>query len=140
MAQASEKQIEHLNILKTGVSATYADIGTVYCQILNKNIVFNSTGLRHLTIKPDGTIRNVDEAIYKLTLFPLAIPTIKNATSISDERDIEVSVGRGKRRKYKKAKTYALAACVGRKKHVIVRVIILRIGDGNYQFYSIMKH
>jgi len=107
---------------------------------LNAPIVFNSIGFRHLTIKPDGTVRNVKESIYKLTLFPLAIPTIKNTSEIVDQRNVTIPVGRGKRKKYKEGKTYALTAYVGKRNPVMVRVIILRIGDGNYNFYSIMKN
>ncbi len=140
MKSPEEPQLEHLKLLKTSVASTYQAVGCVYCPILQADIVFNSTGLRHLTIKPDGTVRKAKEAIYKLTLFPLAIPTIKNAVSIVDAREIKIAVGRGKRKKYKDAKTFALSACVGRKNPVMVRVIILRIGDGNYQFYSIMKN
>jgi hypothetical protein len=137
--QASKAQIEHLALLKTSIKTTYDSVGSVFCPVLNAQIVFNSIGFRHLLIKPDGTVRDVKEAIYKLTLFPLSIPTIKFATSIIEEREIKTAVGRGKRRKYKDAKTYAITAFVGRKKPVMIRVIILRIGDGNYNFYSIMK-
>ena len=137
--QASKAQIEHLALLKTSVKTTYDSIETVFCPTLNTPVVFNSIGFRHLLIKPDGTFRDVKEAIYKLTLFPLSIPTIRFATSVIEERSIKIAVGRGKRRKYKDAKTYAITAFVGRKQPVMVRVIILRIGDGNYNFYSIMK-
>ena len=97
-------------------------------------------GFRHLFIKPDGTYRNAREAIYKLTLFPLAIPAIKNATTVVDERNIKIPIGRGRRRKYKNAKTYAIDAYVGRKTPVMVKVIIARIGNRNFNFYSIMKN
>jgi hypothetical protein len=137
--KATKEQIEYLSLLKTSIKTTYDSVGSVFCPVLNAQIVFNSIGYRHLLIKPDGTVRDVKEAIYKLTLFSLSIPTIKSATSIIEEREIKTPVGRGKRRKYKEAKTYAITAFVGRKKPVMVRVIILRIGDGNYNFYSIMK-
>jgi hypothetical protein len=122
------------------MKTSYDAVGSVHCPALGIDIVFNSIGFRHLLIKPDGTVRNAKEAIYKLSLFPLAIPTIKFATSAVDERDMQVPVGRGKRKKSKPAKTYALTAYVGRKQPVMIRVIILRIGDGNYNFYSIMKN
>ena len=135
-----KQQKEHFYTLKTSTRIAYSSINSVHCPILGEDIVFNSNGFRHLTIKPDGTYRTVKEGIYKLTLFPLAIPTIKSATVISDERDIKISVGRGKRRKYKDAKTYALTAYVGKKHPTLIRVIILRIGTGKYSFYSIMKN
>lgn len=138
--ESSEESRKHLALLKNSVRTTYQAVGKVYCPILGENIVFNSIGFRHLYIKPDGTYKDVNEAIYKLTLFPLAIPVIKNAVGISDERDVKIPVGRGRRRKFKQAKTYSLTAVVGRKTPVAVRVIILKIGNGNHIFYSIMKN
>lgn len=140
LVKATKKQLEYLHSLKNLTKTNYTKIGSVYCPILDQNIVFNSIGFRHLTIKPDGTYRNAKEAIYKLKLFPLAIPTIKNATAVIEERETTFVVGRGHRKKYKRATSYALAAYVGRKKPVMVRIIIIKVGDGNYNFYSIMKH
>ena len=111
--QAYDSQIEHLNILKTSVKTTYDATEEIYCPVLEATIVFNSIGFRHLLIKPDGTVRDVKEAVYKLTLFPLAVPTIKFATAVVDERDIKVPVGRGRRRKCKDAKTYAITVLSG---------------------------
>ena len=72
---------------------------------------------------------------------PLVIPVIKNAIGISEERnDIEIRDSRKKGAKIKKGKTYALTATVGKRKPIDVRVIILKIGNGNFTFLSIMKN
>lgn len=137
--QAIPEEIKHCHTLKTSTRETYNAVGDVICPILKEKVIFNSIGWRHLIYKPDGTARKVRGVIYKLTLFPLAIPTIKNAVGISDERDVTVKYGRGKNAKKKKGKTYALVAKVGRKNPVNVRVVLLKIGSGDYIFYSIMK-
>lgn len=135
----SKKQIEYCNTLKIKRKKTYKDIGRIRCPILNKDITFNSIGFRHLLYKQDGTARNVNEVIYKLTLLPLAIPTIKNAIHISDIRDTKIRYGRGGKKKVKRGRTYSLVAKVGRKNPVSIRVIVLSIENGNFVFYSIMK-
>ncbi|MBI3442589.1 MAG: hypothetical protein HY007_02385 [Candidatus Sungbacteria bacterium] len=107
---------------------------------MKEKIVFNAQGFHHLFYEPDGTARNIGEIIYKLTLFPLAIPVVKNATSIAEKRSAEVRKSRKKRAPLQKAKYYALVAKVGTKNPVAVRVILRKVGGGNLIFWSIMKN
>ncbi len=134
-----KQESENLKIVISTTKNFYKSIKEIYCPILNTKIIFNSIGLRHLMYKPDGTARNSKEVVYKMKLFPLAIPTIKNAVRIAEERKINFRVNRKKNSKHKRAKTFSLVAIVGKKNPVAVRVIILRVGNGNYSFYSIMK-
>lgn len=133
-------RIKYCQLLSASTRTTYDAIGSVYCPILKESVVFNARGFHHMSYEADGTARDINEIIYKLTLFPLAIPTIKFATAIIEERDITMRASRKKGAPMKKAKTYAIVAKVGRKKPVDVRVILLKIGNGNLMFRSIMKH
>src|SRR3990167_11366574 len=83
-----EKQIAYCALLSTTTRTIYNSIDRVFCEILQKNVVFNAKGYHHLHNKPDGTARNVSEKIHKLTLVPLAVPVIKNATAINEEREV----------------------------------------------------
>ncbi|MCX6736610.1 MAG: hypothetical protein NTW73_00765 [Candidatus Parcubacteria bacterium] len=139
-SQVNQGSIDYCKTLITSTRQIYDSIGSIYCPILNEKVIFNARGFHHLLYGHDGTPRNVSEKIYKLILFPLAIPTIKNATFINEERDIEMRINRKKNALLKKGKTYALTATVGRKKPVTVRVIILKIGVGKLMFWSIMKN
>jgi len=137
--ESNQKQINHCKTLIINTKATYNSIKKIYCPILEEYVVFNAKGFHHLLYKPDGTARDIVEKIYKLTLFPLAIPVIKNSIGITEERNIEIRENRKKNAKIKKGKTYALVAMVGRKKPIAIRVIILKVGNGNFIFWSIMK-
>jgi hypothetical protein len=119
----------------------YGTIGEVYCPILRKKIRFNARGFHHLQYKPSGTARKPKEKIHKLSLVPLALPVIKAASSIHEERNIKIPYKSGKVRFLKNAKQIALVAMVGKRSPVKVRVIILEI-EGSPQpiFWSIMKH
>ncbi|MCX6717817.1 MAG: hypothetical protein NTU76_04050 [Candidatus Taylorbacteria bacterium] len=132
--------IEYCNILKISSRALYDRIGEVKCPILNENVVFNGRGFHHLLNNSDGTARDVNEIIHKLTFLPLAKSVIKNASRIEEERDVMIRESRKKNSKLKKAKTYCLVARVGNKKPVEVRVILLRIGDGILMFRSVMRN
>jgi len=120
--------------------AIYDTIGRIYCPILDKSIVFNAKGFHHLLYKPDGTARDVSERIYKLTLFPLAIPVIKKWMVIKDKRNVKVRENRKKGAKIKNMKTYSLVSMVGKENPVATRVIVSKIGNGNFTFLSIMKN
>lgn len=137
--EANEAEKRHCHTLITSTRVTYNAVGTIHCPILDVDVVFNARGFHHLLNDSDGTPRDIRERIYKLTLFPLAVPVVKNATAIAEERDINFRDGRKKKSKVKKAKTYTLVAKVGRKRPVDVKVVILKIGNGNYMFRSIMK-
>lgn len=104
----------------------------VFCQLLQNMVNFNSKGFYHLRYNGAGHKRSNKEQIYRLSLLPLAIPVIKNASMISsyEERYIK------KENKY--AKFWALKADVG-KYNSSVTVILRKIGDGERTFYSIMK-
>jgi len=134
------KNIEYCNLLTVSARTTYNSIGSIYCPALKEKIVFNARGFHHLLYESCGTPRKVIEKIYKLTLLPLALPTIKNATEVVEERKIKIRANRKKNSLIKDGVMYTLVAKVGRKKPVDVRVIILRIGNGNFMFRSIMKN
>jgi len=128
-------------IFEFSLRATYDAIKSVHCAILKKDAIFNARGFYHLSYKPDGTARNVKEIIYKLTLVPLAVPVIRNATGIHEEREITLPQSRKKGAKKVRARQIAITATVGRKNPVEVRVIILEIENSpNPIFWSIMKH
>ncbi len=82
--ESSEESRKHLALLKNSVRTTYQAVGKVYCPILGENIVFNSIGFRHLYIKPDGTYKDVNEAIYKLT-YPSFLSSPSDRLFLSDQ-------------------------------------------------------
>ena len=129
---------KYLSYLKIKMKTFYDSVDYVYCPVLKKYIYFNSVGFRHLRYKPDGTPRKNKESIYKLKLLPLVISVIRKSTKIEQKREVLFRTKRGKKFKLKKAVTYSLVAKVGRRS-ILVRVIIIKIGDGKHVFYSVMK-
>jgi len=110
----------------------YDSIGRVYSKILNSYVYFTAEGKRHLLYKGNRKKRNVKEQRYKMNLFPLVIPVLKNATKIQDWRfpdgqpDEDVQ--------------YYAVVCEAGKQRVPVRVIVMRTGDGQINYHSVMKH
>jgi hypothetical protein len=110
----------------------YDSIGRVRCNIMNTDIYFGSEGKNHLIYKPNRKKRTEKEQRYKLRLFPLVIPVIKNATSISNWRFSNEP-------EQSDVQHYSLVASVG-KQGTAIRVIIKRTGDGQFNFHSVMLH
>lgn len=138
--QARLESIEYCKLLTSTTRAIYEKIASIHCPILKEKVIFNAKGFHHLLYESNGKARSINERIYKLTLMPLAKAVIQNATSIDEERNVKIRVSRKKKTLLKDGKTFSLVASVGRKNPVQVRVILLRIGNGNLTFRSIMKH
>ena len=108
----------------------YNSIGRIWCPILNSDVHFTSEGRIHLIYKGNRKKRTVKEQLYKLKLFPLVVPVIKNSSEIeawrfpnpNNEKDIQY---------------YAICGIAGRRK-LKVRVIIKRAGDGQFNYHSVM--
>lgn len=114
------------------VRTKYNSIGRVYCKILNTHVYFTSEGMLHLLYKGNRKKRNVAEQWYKLNLFPLVIPVLKNADHVQNWRFTSRVIEDG-------IQYYALVHEVGKEK-IKVRVIVKRTFDGQYNFHSVMKH
>lgn len=111
----------------------YQSIGRVYCPMLKSNVFFTSEGFNHLIYKPNRKKRNANEQRYKLDLFGLVIPAIKNSTQLAQWRFV------GDVQDDHDVQYYALVHSVGRKP-IDIRVIIRRTGDGQFNFHSVMPH
>lgn len=109
----------------------YESIGRVFCPVLNSYVFFPAEGYRHLIYKPNRKKRTVKEQCYKLKLFGLATAVVKNAESIERWRFADEQGGD------KDIQHYALVHAVGRKP-IPVRVVIIRTGDGQFNFHSVM--
>ncbi len=123
--------IKNLKEIIAEVKTSYEGIGRVFCPILNSYIHFNSEGFNHLIYKSNRKKRNVKEQLYKLRLFKLVIPAIKNSKVIEEWRFM------GETGNPNDIQFYAITHKCG-KKPVPIRVIIKRAGDGEFNYHSVM--
>ena len=108
----------------------------VRCRCLNQDIHFNSSGFNHLINNGLGSRRTIAEIKHKTRLIPLIVPVIKNANDASYERRT-VREDRRKNSPLVVAEYWGITAQVG-KGPISVRVIIKRVGNGNFFFWSAM--
>lgn len=112
----------------------YDSIGRVWCQILNSYVHFTSEGRLHLIYKGNRKKRPVVEQTYKLRLFPLVVPVLKNSANLQnwrfpDDEDVSEDI-----------QYYAITCVVSRNNPIDVRVIVKRTGDGQFNYHSVMEH
>ena len=112
--------------------AWFSAVRKTYCPLLNKDIHFTSKGFRHIMYDGLGHARSRKERMYRLGLFPLLIPVIKNAKEIVEYKT-KLSNKLGKNIEY-----WKLRNTVG-KQNTEVTVILRKIGTGKIHFYSIWK-
>ena len=111
----------------------YDSIGRVWCPVLNSFVYFTSEGTRHMLYKTNRKKRPVAEQKYKMALLKPAIRVLKSKNStiatwrLNDDSDLD----------------YIAVICDipdrMRKKNMI-RVIIKRTSDGQFNYHSVMRH
>lgn len=140
MPNDDAEQIEYLNALRENIKESYRLIqNPVFCECLQSDVYFNAQGFHHLENDGAGKTRTIKERIYKLRLFPLAIPTIKNATEIHENKKVNGKISRKKNSLIKEIEYWSLVANVGKNNHVKVKVILRKVGNGQIIFWSIMR-
>ena len=77
---------KYLEKLTRKTRKKYDKIKKIKCPCIGSDVVFNAKGFNHLLREVTGRDRTIKEKIYKLKLFPLAIPTIKNCKTINEIR------------------------------------------------------
>ena len=82
----------------------------------------------HLIYKGNRKKRTVKEQLYKLRLFPLVVPVLKNSKEIQSLRISKLEDN---------IQFYAISGQAGRK-GLHIRVIVKRTGDGQLNYHSVM--
>lgn len=139
MSKNKQKLKQQAEELLENTREIYDKIHTVYCPCLGAAVSFNAQGFHHFKYHGGGEARTIENVIYKLKLFPLVIPVIKNATFISDyKKDIEPK-NRNNKTPQKEVEYWAIMCEVGKNRNIKIKVILKRTGNGKILFWSVMK-
>ena len=110
----------------------YKTLESIYCPILDEDVVFNSKGFYHLRYDSRGKQRKIKEQASRLALLQFVVQVIKQANHIHDYKDFE-SIHSGKRQEIWELRDFVDN---GQK---LISVILRRIGDGNISFFSVYE-
>lgn len=111
----------------------YDSIGRVWCPVLNSFVYFGAEGARHMLYKANRKKRPVAEQKFKMALLRPGIRVLKNMDSeimtwrLNDDSELDY---------------IAVIANVPdpSRKLNIIRVIVKRTSDGQFNYHSAMRH
>ncbi len=118
----------------------YKSVIKVHCPALNQMVHFSSDGFHHLQF--DGTRTERTKVVQKNKLLCLedAVLIIKKTTTIQEHRESVQTVGKpdvSGHRQEKSVRYYAFAAIINLDKKRRINVVVRRVGDGNFHFWSV---
>ena len=113
-------------------------VSPVRCKCLQQDIYFNADGFNHLLYNGLGQPRTQAEIKHKTRLIRLIVPVIKTALESSYEKRL-VRKSRKKKSPMVIAEFWGMSAQVG-KKDISIRVIVKRVGNGQFYFWSVMTN
>lgn len=131
--------LEYFNSRKEKARQIYDRQKTIFSPYLQAQVVLNSDGFHHLQFS-DRRERSKEEQLLKFSLLPLAMDIIKKSATLQEYRKEPIRVRRPSKDGLsltKIAEYFGFVAIVGENK-IKVRVIVRRIGDGNFIFWSVM--
>ncbi len=132
-------ELEYFNSKKEKAREVYNRQKTISCPYLQAQVVLNSDGFHHLQFS-DRRERSKEEQSLKFNLLPLALDIIKKSATLQEYRKEPIRIKRPSKDGLsltKIAEYFGFVAIVGEKK-IKIRVIVRRIGDGNFIFWSVM--
>ncbi len=135
-------QKDFLSILQKA-REIYKSQNKIHCPYFSTDIILNSDGFNHLQNKRNREARNIDEQILKLSLLPKALQVIKRTGTLQEYRKHIEKFGNKSKDglfKTKQVEYFGFHSIFGENKDKKIVVIIRRVGDGNYHFWSVMPH
>lgn len=124
----------------TRAEAFYKSLVKIYCPALGQDVHFTSDGFHHLQFDGTRSERNKSTQRSKMLCLEEAVGIIRKTTTIQEFRQSMQAAGKADRsgfRQTKKVEYYALIAVTNANKHRRINVVIRKVGEGNYHFWSV---
>jgi hypothetical protein len=128
-------------ILKTEAETFYRSTVKIKCPALKADVHFTSDGFHHLRYDNTRAERSKSEQINKLMYLPEAVNIVNTTTTVQEYRAALQAVGKPANdgfRKMVRAEYYAFSAIINIQRGIRIRVVIRRLGDGLFHFWSLM--
>ncbi|MFA5945966.1 MAG: hypothetical protein WC802_03605 [Patescibacteria group bacterium] len=127
--------------IRRQAEAFYKSVGKVFCPALNSTVHFSSDGFHHLQF--DGSRAERAKSVQKIKMLCIrdAVGIIKKTTTTQEYRATDQGVGKLDEhglKPLKRVEYFAFHAVTDLTKMRRINVVVRRIGDGNYHFWSVM--
>ena len=131
---------EYFNKRKAIAKEKYDAKKSIHNPYLDSEVTLNSDGFHHLQFSARRE-RNKKEQLLKFSLLPLALTVIKKSSTLQEYRKVLSPVGKTSKRdgstSMKEIEYWGFIAIIN---EVKVKVILRRVGDGNFTFWSVMPY
>lgn len=137
----SELNLEEFAKIKSKAEIFYKSIGCVRCPALKADVYFTSDGFHHLQF--DGTRAERTKIVQRNKMLCLreAVDVIKKSATVQEYRTAIQPIGKRDKHGFRATKSvvyYAFHAITDFTKLRRVNVVVRRVGDGNFHFWSVM--
>lgn len=108
---------------------------------MQSDVIFSSDGFHHLRYDGSRKEREKKVQIIKFNLIDEAIKIIKNSSKMQEYRRAYCPVGSPDKNGFRKTKLVqwiAFFAVISVTKRLRIRVVVRKVGDGPYHFWSVM--
>lgn len=127
--------------IKAKAETLYKTVVKVRCPALAADVHFSSDGFHHLQFNGVRVERLKTVQKIKMLCIQEAVEVIKKTTTIQEYRTALQPIGKTDRSGFRQTKHvayYAFHAITDLTKPRRVNVVVRRVGDGNYHFWSVM--
>lgn len=120
----------------------YTATKKVYSPALQADIIFNAEGLHHLRYDGvHGKERDKRVQLNKFRFLKASIEIIKKSTTIQEYRRAFCPIGKTDNKGFRKTKLchwFCFFAIINFTKSIRIRVVVRRVGEGQYHFWSVI--
>ena len=119
----------------------YKLIKQVNCPYLNKKVIFNSDGFRHIIYRSKGKKRHINTQLLRFRLLDKAVDLIKKTNTVQEYESIKTEVVTEDHYiKVTKVKEIEYFGFIGIVDGWKIKVIVKRKGNGNPIFWSVIPN
>lgn len=133
--------LEEFVKIKEQSEKIYKEVGVLSCPALSADVHFTSEGFHHLQFDGSRSERPKQNQKTKMLCLRDAIKILKKTTTMQEYRSVMQPTGkpdRGGFRATKQVEYFAFEAVTDTEKARRIKVIVRRVGDGYYHFWSVM--
>ena len=129
--------MEDYKQIKNDAEVYFKSIGSILCPAIQERIYFNSDGFHHLRYDNSRSERSKQEQVNKMSYLKEAKDILEKTTTIQEYRAIVQPVGKVRGdgfRKTSRVEFYAFIAITSIHSGRRFKVIVRRVGDGEFHF------
>lgn len=134
-------ELNEFEKLKSSAEMLYKTLQPVLCPALRAEIYFTSDGFNHLRFDGRRIERPQNAQIRKLRYLKNAVEILKKTTTLQEFRRMIIRVGKQRSDglfKTTDVEYYAFIAILSVENGLRIRVIVRRMGQGQFHFWSIV--